>query len=88
MEREKDKSEVFYNILDHISSNVVVYILLIIALGACGYTLYTVGDYQQECNNHYAKEFKKCICKSIYTFNQSPQLPLTNIMLPVRNGSG
>ena len=62
----------------------LVLALLLIALLGCLYTMATVGDYQEKCNEHWQQQL---INTGFYDwqeaqeFNQSPVLPLINIKI-------
>lgn len=79
MEEKKDVSYQFTP-LELIKKDRIYIILLLLALLACMYTIYTVGDYQEKCNEHWEEQFSNgnCVCKGYAKFNESPTLPLLN----------
>jgi len=81
-----DPNKIFRSILNYVRSDKLAIILFIIALLACAYTIATIGNYQEKCNNYWLKQFKdlNCICGTVpLTFNSSATLPIVNIDLPI-----
>lgn len=67
-----DVMEKIRDFADRINKNYLAYFLMALALLACVYTLSTVGDYQQKCNEHWVNEIEsKCICRGASSFNES-----------------
>lgn len=64
-------------------------VMMCLAIIGCLYTMATVGDYQQKCNEHWEHQMTigKCVCTESYQFNATPTLPLTDIEINFNNGN-
>ena len=58
-EQGKRKGQI---VLDRITSNWGIILFGMIIVLICLITLYNLGDAQQQCNEHWIKEFEKCSC--------------------------
>ena len=81
MVKEEEKGRVLFNIVDHFTHNIIVYLLVILALAACIYTLSTTSAYADKCNAHYIDYIKSyCACSSMpYNFTEVIYLPILNV---------
>lgn len=86
-EEEEIKGDFIKYFLAYIRSDKLAITLFILALIACAYTIYTVGDYQQKINTYWLDQLEELNCRCSrfpIGFNESPSLPLTHMQLPVK----
>jgi hypothetical protein len=78
MAKKSEKEERnFRPFLEFVKRDFVYIILLLVAVLGCMYTLYNVGDYQQQCNEHWIEQMNmgNCICQG-YGGNATSRYPL------------
>ena len=87
MTEKKEETEInLHQIVRNVSSNFVVYFVCLLALLACGVTIYLVEDFQDQCNGHWMQEIERLNCipsvdqNSLpIIFNNSNVIPNVNI---------
>lgn len=62
MEPNNQKNELFDKVMAWAKKDALVIIVMIFALGACLYTLYTVGNYQKAINLAWTEQWEQSGC--------------------------
>lgn len=67
MEKQQKSNELLFVLMDWIKKDLTIIVVCIIALGACAYTIWTVGSYQDAINEHWLDQWNSsCPCMSNY----------------------